>query len=145
MGFFFRKHLILCFLCYTGNGFLILDELQQLSYDPPSCNRQAYPHSEQRAQGQYHYGLGYDQGYAQAMDAPQQQYQPNGENASYYNGEKLSDPNDPNGPEGQKGLGSTVVGGAAGGYMGHKMGGGWGTAAGAALGAVGMNVVSHKM
>jgi len=29
--------------------------------------------------------------------------------------------------------------------MGHKMGGGWGTAAGAALGAVGMNMVSHRL
>lgn len=80
------------------------------------------------------------------MNAHQQQYQPNGENASYYsNREQLLDLNDLNGPEGEKGLGSTVVGGAAGGYMGHKMGGGWGTAAGVALGAVGMNMVSHKM
>jgi hypothetical protein len=29
--------------------------------------------------------------------------------------------------------------------MGHKMGGGWSTAAGAAAGAIGMNVLSHKM
>ena len=56
-------------------------------------------------------------------DHAQSQYQQQGANASYYDGESYPGQND-NVPDGEKGLGSTVVGGAAGGYMGHKMGGG---------------------
>lgn len=75
---------------------------------------------------------------------PQQgHYQP-AANASYYSGA----PMDGSGSEAEneKGLGSTVIGGAAGGYAGHKMGGGkLATVAGAAVGAVGMNMATHAM
>lgn len=55
-------------------------------------------------------------------------------------------PTGPGGPEGDKGLGSTLLGGAAGGFAGHKLGGGFlGTAGGAVLGAVGMNMATHEM
>ncbi|KAJ5263591.1 hypothetical protein N7478_011196 [Penicillium angulare] len=69
-----------------------------------------------------------------------------GENASYY-GEKPPPygPDDVGlvGPDGERGLGSTLMGGAAGGYVGHQMGGGMATAGGAVLGALGANAVSH--
>ncbi|KAJ5989491.1 hypothetical protein N7481_004701 [Penicillium waksmanii] len=118
------------------------------SYDPPPYTEQGYTQGDQYTQPQQYTNCGYDQKYESAANmpqghaAPQSQYAPEGANASYYNGEPVSEPNDLNG---EKGLGSTVVGGAAGGYMGHKMGGGWSTAAGAVIGAVGMNVLSHKM
>ncbi|KAJ5103600.1 hypothetical protein N7532_004129 [Penicillium argentinense] len=113
---------------------------------PPEYNQQAYPpHHDHQAQGQYYNGPAYDQQTGQNLNPPQQQYQQTGANLSYYNGEQFSDPNDRNAPEGEKGLGSTVFGGAAGGFMGHKVGGGWGTAAGPALGAMGMNMATHKM
>lgn len=80
---------------------------------------------------------------------PQQQYQ-GGESASYYGSAPAPSqqgyPPGPGGPEGEKGLGSTLLGGAAGGFAGHKMGGGFlGSAGGAVLGAVGMNMASHEM
>jgi hypothetical protein len=50
------------------------------------------------------------------------------------------------GQEGERGLGSTLLGGAAGGFMGKKLGGGiLGTAGGAVLGAVGMNMATNKL
>lgn len=74
---------------------------------------------------------------------PHQQQPQYGANASYYNqegnlpGSQL--------PEDERGLGSTVTGGAAGGFAAHKMGGGkLATAGGALLGAVGMNMATHK-
>ncbi|KAJ5974316.1 hypothetical protein N7481_011526 [Penicillium waksmanii] len=79
----------------------------------------------------------------------QQQYPPQGASASYYGnappqGQYGNAPG-PGGPEGEKGLGSTLVGGAAGGFAGHKLGGGFlGSAAGAAIGAVGMNMATHE-
>lgn len=120
----------------------------QPSYAPPPYTEQGYTQGDQYTLPQQNTNPGYDQKYESAANmsqghaTPQSQYAPEGANASYYNGEPVLDPNDPNG---EKGLGSTVVGGAAGGYMGHKMGGGWSTAAGAAIGAVAMNVLSHKM
>ena len=49
----------------------------------------------------------------------------------------------PAGAEGEKGLGSTLLGGTAGGFLGSKMGGGlMNTAGGALAGAVGMNVAN---
>ena len=86
--------------------------------------------------------------------SPQHQhYQQGGANASYYNEAPPSQQQQqqsyapgPNGPEGEKGLGSTLIGGAAGGIMGHKMGGGkLATAGGAALGAVAMNLATHAL
>jgi hypothetical protein len=124
----------------------------QSSYGPPpyTDSEQGYTQGDQYTRPQHYCtNSGYDQRYYEAAAnipqshaAPQSNFAPEGANASYYNGEPISDPKDPNG---EKGLGSTVVGGAAGGYMGHKMGGGWSTAAGAAAGAIGMNVLSHKM
>ncbi|KAJ5673712.1 hypothetical protein N7507_002839 [Penicillium longicatenatum] len=82
---------------------------------------------------------------------PNQQYQSNGESASYYGGDMQHQhppgyAAGPGGPEGDRGLGSTLLGGAAGGFAGHKMGGGFlGTAGGAVLGAVGMNMATHEM
>jgi hypothetical protein len=76
--------------------------------------------------------------------------QQRGENASYYdyghpydgaNASHISEDLD-----GEKGLGSTVAGGAAGGYAAHQMGGGkLATAGGVLLGAVGMNMATHKL
>lgn len=55
-------------------------------------------------------------------------------------------PGDPVQSEYERGFGSTVVGGAVGGYMAHEMGAGaMGTAGGAALGAAGMNMVTNMM
>lgn len=72
------------------------------------------------------------------------QYKAHGENASYYSGAPMNESGE--GPDGEKGVGSTVVGGAAGGYAAHHMGGGkMGTVAGAALGAVGMNMATHAL
>lgn len=117
---------------------------EHTQYAPPPYAEQAYPHGGQHTQTQYCQTSEYDPAAKMPHDHAQSQYQQQGANASYYNGEPYPGQND-NAPDGEKGLGSTVVGGAAGGYMGHKMGGGWGTAAGAALGAVGMNMVSHRM
>ncbi|KAJ5999912.1 hypothetical protein N7481_000321 [Penicillium waksmanii] len=79
----------------------------------------------------------------------QQPYAPVGENASYYGTAPLDqyrNPIGPAGPQNEKGLGSTVVGGAAGGYAGHKVGGGFlGSTAGAVLGAIGMNAATHQV
>lgn len=77
------------------------------------------------------------------------QQQP-GENASYYQHTPPYDGADSShtseNRDGERGLGSTVTGGAAGGYAAHQMGGGkLATAGGALLGAVGMNMATHKM
>lgn len=49
------------------------------------------------------------------------------------------------GAEGDRGLGSTLVGGAGGAFVGNKLGGGTlGTLGGALLGAVGANMISDK-
>ena len=51
----------------------------------------------------------------------------------------------PVGPEGERGLGSTILGAAGGGFVGHKLGGGMlGTAGGALAGAVGMNAATKQ-
>lgn len=51
----------------------------------------------------------------------------------------------PVGAEGERGLGSTLLGGTAGGFLGHKMAGGaLGTVGGAVVGAVGANA-ANKM
>ncbi|KAI9934842.1 hypothetical protein ASPWEDRAFT_31198 [Aspergillus wentii DTO 134E9] len=80
---------------------------------------------------------------------PQQEYPPMGENASYYNtgapDQRHSHSPQPPQDEDEKGLGSTVIGGAAGGYLGHQMGGKMSTLGGAALGALGLNALNHKL
>ncbi|OQD69313.1 hypothetical protein PENPOL_c002G03116 [Penicillium polonicum] len=77
------------------------------------------------------------------------QQQP-GENASYYQHTPPYDGADSShtseNRDSERGLGSTVTGGAAGGYAAHQMGGGkLATAGGALLGAVGMNMATHKI
>ncbi|CAI7567877.1 unnamed protein product [Penicillium bialowiezense] len=70
----------------------------------------------------------------------QQQY---GANVSYYNPESHNSGLKPS--EEERRLGSTVTGGAAGGFVAHQMGGGkLATAGGALLEAVGMNMATHK-
>ena len=76
--------------------------------------------------------------------SPYESHEQYGENASYYHDNGAVPGAE--GPENEKGLGSTVAGGAAGGYAAHNMGGGkLATAGGAVLGAVGMNMVSYKL
>ncbi|KAK1147371.1 hypothetical protein N8T08_001452 [Aspergillus melleus] len=82
---------------------------------------------------------------ADGQDRSGSPYPPVGESASYYDGSSFSQQQS-HGQEGEKGLGSTVIGGAAGGYVAHQMGGGkLAIAGGAVLGAVGMNMVNHKL
>lgn len=47
--------------------------------------------------------------------------------------------------ESDRGIGSTLVGGIGGAYVGHQMGGGMATAGGAVFGALGANAVSHSL
>ncbi|KAJ5238777.1 hypothetical protein N7468_003396 [Penicillium chermesinum] len=90
------------------------------------------------------------QGYQQGPPPyDEQSYsQDRGENASYYSespAPKQQGP-PPQGPPGdERGLGSTLVGGAVGGYMGHQAGGTMSTLGGAAVGAAGMNMATHAM
>ncbi|KAJ5736377.1 uncharacterized protein N7483_001502 [Penicillium malachiteum] len=52
--------------------------------------------------------------------------------------------NQPQGQGDERGLGSTLIGGAGGAYVGHQMGGGaLATAGGAVIGAIGANAVTH--
>ncbi|KAJ5343658.1 uncharacterized protein N7506_003482 [Penicillium brevicompactum] len=102
----------------------------------PAPYEQQYPQSQVPG-GAY---LGTPQPSAGTLPYPQQQNMPLGENASYYGTLVLAV------QKTTKGLGSTVVGGAAGGYAGHKLGGGLlGSAAGAVLGAIGMNAATHQV
>ncbi|KAI9831802.1 MAG: hypothetical protein M1819_004699 [Sarea resinae] len=51
----------------------------------------------------------------------------------------------PDGKEGERGLGATLVGSAAGGFLGHEVGGGaLGTLGGIIAGAVGANALEHR-
>ncbi|KAF3395374.1 hypothetical protein DPV78_009329 [Talaromyces pinophilus] len=80
---------------------------------------------------------------------PQYQYQAVGENASYYNEARPQYyHNNPASGEqnGERGLGSTVLGGLAGGYVANQMGAGpMGTAGGAILGATGMHMATNML
>lgn len=80
---------------------------------------------------------------------PQYQYQGVGENASYYNEapSQYYHNNPATGEQnGERGLGSTVLGGLAGGYVANQMGAGsMGTAGGAILGATGMNMATNML
>ncbi|KAJ5967705.1 hypothetical protein N7501_003953 [Penicillium viridicatum] len=80
---------------------------------------------------------------------PPYEFQQQGENASYYQHTPYDGADSSHTSEnrdGERGLGSTVTGGVAGGYAAHQMGGGkLATAGGALLGAVGMNMATHKM
>jgi len=49
------------------------------------------------------------------------------------------------GPNGERGLGATLIGGGAGGFVGHEMGGGViGTVLGSVVGAIGANALEHQ-
>lgn len=115
----------------------------------------SYPPPRAHSQDPYFYGPTYGPGVPKAQDHQALPYhfhqsQGYGENYSYYNdapppGAEGAAPG-AEAPDGEKGLGSTVAGSAAGGYAAHKMGGGkLATTGGAVLGAVGMNMVSHKL
>lgn len=114
---------------------------------PPLYNEQQYPQGQMP--GPYFSGSQQNVGVPPYAQQPQQQNMPIGANASYYGAvpqNQYGNPVGPGGPEEDKGLGSTVIGGAAGGYAGHKLGGGLlGSAAGAVLGAIGMNAATHQM
>lgn len=111
----------------------------------PAPYEQQYPQSQVPAEAYF----GTPQLNTGTSPYPPQQNMPLGENASYYGTvpqDQYGNPVGPGGPEDEKGLGSTVVGGAAGGYAGHKLGGGLlGSAAGAVLGAIGMNAATHQV
>ncbi|KAJ5348705.1 uncharacterized protein N7506_001958 [Penicillium brevicompactum] len=90
-----------------------------------------------------HYGQHSTEPFNRQTNSSPYQQQQYGANAYYYNPE--SQPADFQPSEDERGLGSTVTGGAAGGYAAHQMGGGkLATAGGALLGAVGMNMATHK-
>ncbi|KAJ6092850.1 hypothetical protein N7486_008139 [Penicillium sp. IBT 16267x] len=73
--------------------------------------------------------------------------QPVGENALYYGTAAPSSNQGYSGPEdeGERGLGSTLLGGAGGAYIGHQMGGGMATPGGAVIGALEANAVTHSL
>lgn len=68
-----------------------------------------------------------------------------GENASYYGSETPPAYSAEHPEDAERGLGSTLIGGAGGAYVGHHMGGGMATAGGAIVGALGANAVSHGL
>lgn len=94
----------------------------------------------------------HDRGHSPYPPQQHQYSQPHGgENSSYYGGHQGGHaPHQghtpvPAGAEGERGLGSTLLGGTAGGFLGHKMAGGaLGTVGGAVVGAVGANA-ANKM
>ncbi|KAJ5738488.1 hypothetical protein N7493_001643 [Penicillium malachiteum] len=79
----------------------------------------------------------------ESSDSSSLHKQPVGENALYYGTETLPVYNAENPEDSERGLGSTLLGGAGGAYVGHQMGGGMATAGGAIIGALGANAVSH--
>ncbi|KAI0532703.1 hypothetical protein GGR58DRAFT_522537 [Xylaria digitata] len=80
---------------------------------------------------------------SQGASSPYQQQQP-----QYVQqpSDRLYPGSDPNAADGERGIGSTLVGGGAGSYIGHKLGKGtMGTLLGGAVGAVAANFISHKV
>lgn len=85
----------------------------------------------------------------QGSPYPPQQQHYQGESVSFYGAQPGGPPPQqghspvPGKPEGEKGLGSSLLGAAGGGLVGHKIGGGLlGTAGGALAGAAGMGLAS---
>ncbi|KAJ5675641.1 hypothetical protein N7462_008538 [Penicillium macrosclerotiorum] len=105
---------------------------QRYAYGQPQ-----FSHSQQGTPSHYS-----QEGHFNHSPSPYAHQQPPlyGENASYYHDALPSDQLPPGAedPNGEKGIGSTVVGGAAGGYAAHQMSGGGklATVGGALLGAV---------
>lgn len=121
----------------------LTSEQQQQGYGQPAYGQA--PYGQQGQPPPYSAGP-QGQGYGGQPPYGQQQQYPQGEAASYYGAQGQGYPAGPGAPGDERGLGSTMLGGAAGGFAGHKMGGGFlGTAGGAVLGAVGANMVSHEM
>ncbi|KAL4784045.1 hypothetical protein BJX76DRAFT_233530 [Aspergillus varians] len=133
------------------------------SADPPPYQQGHQQYPQQGAYGQPQHGqhpgpygqdpnlnYGHDRGHSPYPPQQQEYHQPQGgENSAYYGGHQgehtLQQGHTPvpAGAEGERGLGSTLLGGAAGSFLGHKMGGGaLGTVGGAVAGAVGMNAAS---
>ncbi|KAF5861382.1 hypothetical protein ETB97_000345 [Aspergillus alliaceus] len=125
----------------------------------PSYGQQGHPppYNATPQQGAYPGDYGHVQGSQMNLPPdgghspyPPQQQSHQGESASYYGASSQSghapQPGQapgPGGKEGEKGLGSSVLGAAGGGLVGHKLGGGLlGTAGGALVGAAGMNLVN---
>jgi hypothetical protein len=69
-------------------------------------------------------------GYDPQQQPPYDPNQPQSGHPTYGNAADPNAPSDPNAPEGERGLGSSLLGGAAGAYFGHKKGHG-------VLGAIG--------
>lgn len=112
---------------------------QQGHYDQgydPNRSTSPYPPPAQHQQG-YH-----DPN--QQYGAPQQQHG-YGEQQGY-GAQQHGQPGAPGGPaEGDRGLGSTLIGGAGGAFLGNKLGGGaLGTIGGLVAGAIGANVLGDK-
>ncbi|KAE8372185.1 hypothetical protein BDV26DRAFT_274639 [Aspergillus bertholletiae] len=118
---------------YTSYG-------QQQNYPPPySAGPQqgGYPGEYGHETGSY---MNQPQEGRHSPYPPQQQFH-QGESASYYDASsQVGYPGQAPGPagqEGEKGLGSSILGAAGGGIVGHKLGGGFlGTAGGALIGAI---------
>jgi hypothetical protein len=100
-------------------------------------HQQIQSHQGYQDPNQQH-GYGGQPGYG---DHQQQGY---GQQPAY--GQPHGQPGAPGGPaEGDRGLGSTLIGGAGGAFLGNKMGGGTlGTLGGLVAGAIGANVLSDK-
>ncbi|KAH6983569.1 hypothetical protein BKA56DRAFT_731013 [Ilyonectria sp. MPI-CAGE-AT-0026] len=99
--------------------------------------QQAYPQQPQYAPQQPTYD---NRG---ASPYPQQQQQYGGNNTG---AQHPADSQGQLGPDGERGLGATIVGGGAAGWVTRKAGGGFfGSLAGAAAGAIGANVLESKL
>lgn len=110
---------------------------------PPSVQQHSgYPAPQDQHQQNQQYGYGQQPGYG---DHQQQGYGQQGGYGDQQHGQP-GQPGEPGGPvEGDRGLGSTLIGGAGGAFLGNKMGGGTlGTLGGLVAGAIGANMLSDK-
>lgn len=104
---------------------------------PPAAQHQQYsdPNQQygQQQHGQQQYGQQQQHGYGDQQHQQGQYGQP-------------GVPSGPGGPaDGERGLGSTLIGGAGGAFLGNQLGGGaLGTIGGLIAGAVGANMLSDK-
>ena len=106
---------------------------------PPSAQQQQY-HDPTQQYGQQPYGQ-QQHGQQQHGYGDQQHQQGYGQQQGQYG--QTGVPGDP--ADGERGLGSTLIGGAGGAFLGNKMGGGaLGTIGGLIAGAVGANMLSDK-
>ncbi|PZC90796.1 DUF4175 domain containing protein [Pyrenophora tritici-repentis] len=110
-------------------------------YPPPAHQQQGYNDPNQQYGG--HQQVGYHDPNQQHGAHQQQGYQ---DQQQGYGAPQYGQPGAPGGPaDGDRGLGSTLIGGAGGAFVGNKLGGGaMGAVGGALLGAVAANFVSDK-